>query len=199
MNVKGVKPFQSFFVAAYLKQSQFDMFDAKSGGRCGYFDRSSVMEQENAWLTCRAGGVYRAATSDTRKKNRTFNNLQFKWTAPTEGVGPITFKSTIVPKHLDDPDIKNIYGLSYSLSETMPPRKRGLDGDFTSSGRNMSFKPKIKLSFDVFFNHNHMLNLFRDKELDLAEHYFTHDASCTLPMGKLGVEKVRLDKKRSDS
>ena len=191
VSVKGVKPFQSFFVAAYLKQTQFDMFDAKSGGRCGSFDRASVMEQENSWLTCRAGGVYRAATSDTRKKVRTFNNLQFKWTAPAEGVGPITFKCTLVPKHLDDPDISKIYGLSYSLQETMPPRRRGADGEFTSSSRTMSFKPKVKLSFDVFFNHNHMLDLFRDKELELAEHYFTSDACCTLPLGKLGVQKVR--------
>jgi hypothetical protein len=73
----------------------------------------------------------------------------------------------------------------------MPPRRKGADGGFTSSSRMMSFKPKIKLSFDVFFNHSHMLNLFRDEELELAEHYFTSDACCTLPLGKLGVQKVR--------
>ena len=193
VNVRGVKPFQSFFVAAYLKKSQFDMFDVKSGGRCGSFDRASVMEQENAWLTCREGNECRAATSDTRKRNRSFNNLQFKWTAPAEGVGAVTFKSTIVPKNLDDPDMKNLYAVSYSVEETMPPRRKGntSDSSFSASSRRaMSLKPKVKLSFDVFFNHNHMLSLFRDRELDLAEHYFTQDAKCTVPLGKLGVTKV---------
>ena len=92
--IRGVKPFQSFFVAAVLKNAQFDMFTPTSGNRTGSFDRASVMEQENAWLTCRESGMMRAATSDTRKKNRSFTALRLKWTAPSEGVGKVAFKCT---------------------------------------------------------------------------------------------------------
>ncbi|GMI01827.1 hypothetical protein TrST_g10429 [Triparma strigata] len=191
VNIRGVKTFQSFFVAAYLKNSQFDMFGAESGGRCGSFDRASVMENDDAWVTCRHGGQMRAATSDTRKKNRSFNELRLKWNAPLEGVGDITFKVTIQPKDMDDPDLKRVYGLSYSLQETMPPRKRGGSSGFASSSRGIAFKPKVKLSFDVSFNHNHMLSLFRENELELVEHYFTKDVKCALPMGKLGNETAR--------
>ena len=195
VTIRGVKAFQSFFVSAYLKTVQFDMFDEKSGGRVGSFDRASVMEQENAWLTCKEGDEMRAATSDSRKKNRSFASLRLKWTAPSEmGVGKLAFKATVVPKHLDDPELKNIYSLTYSLEEHMPPRKRGASGSsaFGSFSRSSSgMKPKIELSFDVSFNHNHMLTLFRDREHEIVEHYFAANVKCTLPLGKLGVQTVK--------
>jgi len=162
------------------------MFDPKSGGRVGSFDRSSVMEQDNCWVTC--GGE--AATSDTRKKDKRFNNLRLKWTAPADGVGSITFKCTLIPKNLADPDLVRMYGLNVSLEETMPPRKHAGSG-FASSSRRFDFKPKIELAFDVAFNHNHMLQLFEQNELNLVEHFFTPNAKCTLPLGKLGVQKVK--------
>ncbi len=191
VTIRGVQPFQSFFVAAYLKSAQYDLFDEKSGGRVGMFDRASVMEQENAWLTCRENGLYRAATSDTRKNNRSFTNLRLKWTAPTEGVGDITFKVTLVPKNLDDPDLSRVYGLSYSCEETMPPRKKDKGSLGSSSTRSLAFKPKVKLDFDIAFNHSHLLDLFRDEEHELAEHYFAQNVYCTLPLGKLGVQSAR--------
>ena len=112
----------------------------------GSFDRESVMENENSMLSCKHRAGYMAATSDTRIRNRAFNTLNLKWNAPLEGVGDITFKVTLVPKDLDDPDLKRVYGLSYSLEETMPPRKRGGSSSFAQSSRGISFKPKVKVS-----------------------------------------------------
>jgi len=161
------------------------MFAEKSGGRIGKFDRTSVMEQPNCWVTC--GGS--AATSDTRKKDKRFNSLRLKWTAPPDGVGSITFKCTLVPKSIDDPDLVGMYGLNVSLDETMPPRKLGSSG--FASTRRFDIKPKIELGFDVAFNHNHLLTLFQQNELKLAEHFLTTNVKCTLPLGKLGVQKAK--------
>ena len=183
--IRGVKPFQSFFVACYLKGTQFDMFDPKSGGRTGSFDRASVMENESAWLSC--GGT--AATSDSRKKGKEFNNVKLRWTAPPEqGVGDVTFKVTLVPKNLDDPGLKRTYALSFSLEETSPPKKKE-GGAFSSSSASSSsyaFKPKVKLGFDVAFNHSHMISLFRDEEFELVENFFSKNARCYVPPNKPG-------------
>ena len=99
VQIRGVKTFKSFFVAAHLKGQQFDMFDSQSGERVGSFDRESVMENENAWLSCKGKrGLFKAATSDSRKKNTAFNTLNLRWNAPVEGVGDITFRTTVTPK-----------------------------------------------------------------------------------------------------
>jgi hypothetical protein len=113
VNVKGVKPFQSFFVAAYLKKTQFDMFDAKSGGRCGSFDRASVMEQENSWLTCRAGGVYRAATSGENWQSHTQLECE-----------PLTQQQPTFPSLSSPQTPERKLDLSTTFSSSGPPRPR---------------------------------------------------------------------------
>jgi len=103
----------------------------------------------------------------------------------------VPLAGTVTPKNRDDPELKGVYSLAYSLEEVMPPRKRDSGGSNFDSSRSFAIKPKIELPFDVAFNHNHMLTLFRDNEHELVEHYFSKNVRCTLPMGKLGVQTAK--------
>ena len=160
--LRGVDPFQQFFLGAYYKRAQFECFDTKSGNRVGTFSKDS--EVVGTKLCCeRKAMASRPAMKPT-------SELTFKWKAPTvppgQGVsqtGVVVIKATVKRDPLSlgpDEEDPGLVQVSYTLKEVDPPKK----GSVLSEMSQKVDKEEKTYTVDLVANHQLFIDFIRNRD-----------------------------------